>query len=70
MAWVRKAFVAKVHPKQKDYGGAVAFHCGFGIATEVTQGTRRYMLQKPPKNTKCLRPPSLQVSLLHRRIPR
>ena len=42
----------------------VAFHSGFWIATEVTKGTRRCMLQKPPRNGFCLRPSLTTVSLL------
>ena len=54
----------------KNTSFCVAFHSGFGIATEVTKGTRRCMLQKPPKNKMCLRPPLMKVSLLHLPCPR
>ena len=40
----------------KKSGFCVAFHSGLSIATEVTKGTRRCMLPKPPKNTLCLSP--------------
>ena len=49
----------------KNTGSFLAFHSVFGIATEVTKGTRRCMLQKLTKNRLCLRPPLMTVSLLH-----
>ena len=48
----------------KKSGHCVAFHSRFLIATKVAKGTRRCMLQKPPKNRLCLRPPLTTVSLL------
>ena len=48
----------------KNTSFCVAFHSGLDIATKFAKGTRRCMLQEPPKNRLCLRPPLTAVSLL------
>ena len=53
----------------KNTGFCVVFQSGFVIATEVNKGTKSCMLQKPPKNRLCLRPPVVTLSVLHLPCP-
>ena len=48
----------------KNTALCVAFYSGFGIATEVTKGTRRCMLHRRPKKRECLRPALTTLNLL------